>query len=84
MPMPSTKALGVIAAMAAICIYAGMFTVGRHGGSHGLNGFDQTALRFFVSFVVLIPFAMFRARGILIRLGVWRILVLLILQGRYL
>lgn len=67
--------------MAAICIYAGMFTVGRHGGANNLDGFDQTALRFIVSFVVLTPFAFSRAEGIFERLGAWRIFALLVLQG---
>lgn len=77
----SDQIWGVAAAMAAICIYAGMFTVGRHGGANNLDGFDQTALRFVVSFVVLIPFALSRAKGILERLGAWRIVALLVLQG---
>lgn len=81
MTSPSSNALGVLAAMAAICIYAGMFAVGRHGGANGLDGFDQTALRFVVSFLVLVPFAFSRAGGILARLGAWRILTLLVLQG---
>ncbi|MEL7050102.1 MAG: DMT family transporter, partial [Pseudomonadota bacterium] len=72
---------GIAAAMAAIIIYAGMFTVGRHGGASGLDGFDQTALRFIVSFLVLIPFVFSRVRGIVARLGLWRILALLVLQG---
>ncbi len=77
----SHRVVGVIAAILAICIYAGMFTVGRHGGAHGLDGFDQTALRFLVSFLFLMPFALHRARGILARLGTSRILALLVLQG---
>lgn len=77
----SDQIWGVVAAMVAICIYAGMFTVGRHGGTNNLDGFDQTALRFIVSFVALIPFAFSRAKGILERLGAWRIFALLILQG---
>lgn len=81
MTLPSSTKLGVIAALAAICIYAGMFAVGRHGGANGLDGFDQTALRFLVSFMVLAPLAFSRARGIINRLGVWRILTLLVLQG---
>jgi len=81
MASPSGQFWGIVAAMAAIIIYAGMFTVGRHGGASGLDGFDQTALRFIVSFLVLIPFVFSRVRGIVARLGLWRILALLVLQG---
>lgn len=67
--------------MTAIAIYAGMFAVGRHGAGNGLDGFDQSAARFLMSCILLAPLALRRASGIWTRLGLFRILVLMSLQG---
>lgn len=72
---------GLLAALGAISIYGGMFAVGRHGALHGLNGFDQTAIRFAVSGVIVAPLAWMGARAAARRLGAWRLLALFILGG---
>jgi len=72
---------GVLAALAAIAIYAGMFAAGRHGAVHGLNGFDQTAIRFGVSAIILLPFAWIGAAPAVRRLGAGRLLSLFVLGG---
>lgn len=75
------SAAGLVAALAAIAIYAGMFSVGRHGAAHGLDGFDQTAIRFAVSALLVLPFAAAGARSALRRLGMPRLLALFVLGG---
>ena len=67
--------------MIAIGIYAGMFAVGRHGAANGLDGFDQSAARFTVTCLLLAPLAIGRAKGIMERLGLLRVLVIMSLQG---
>lgn len=72
---------GLLAALAAIAIYAGMFAVGRHGAAHGLDGFDQTARRFGVSALLLLPFAWAGAVAATRRLSMGRLLALFVLGG---
>jgi drug/metabolite transporter (DMT)-like permease len=72
---------GLVAGMSAIAIYAGMFAVGRHGAMHGLNGFDQTAIRFAVSAVIVLPFAYRCGRDAVARLGARRLATLFVLGG---
>lgn len=72
---------GLLAALAAITIYAGLFAAGRHGAAHGLDGFDQTAIRFGVSALLLLPFAWVGAAPAFRRLGAGRLLALFVLGG---
>ena len=72
---------GLLAALTAIAIYAGMFAAGRHGAAHGLDGFDQTAIRFGVSALLLLPFAWAGATPAFRRLGAGRLLALFVLGG---
>jgi drug/metabolite transporter (DMT)-like permease len=72
---------GLLAALAAIALYAGMFAAGRHGAAHGLDGFDQTAIRFGISALVLLPFAWTGASVAVRRLGAGRLLALFVLGG---
>lgn len=73
--------LGYLAAFGAILIYAGMFTVGRVGAAAGLDGYDQTALRFLVSAVLIAPIGLLALRDIFKRIGFWRCLALALLNG---
>ena len=73
--------LGLLAALAAIAIYAGLFAAGRHGAANGLDGFDQTAIRFGVSALLLLPFAWSGAARAVRRLGAGRLLGLFVLGG---
>jgi drug/metabolite transporter (DMT)-like permease len=75
------SAAGLLGALAAIAIYAGLFTVGRHGAAHGLDGFDQTAIRFAVSGLLVLPFAWAHAGTAARRLGAGRLLALFVLGG---
>lgn len=75
------KVLGIAAALAAISIYAGMFAVGRHGAANGLNGFDQTAIRFGFSGLAVLPLTFLIGRSAIARLGWARLLVLVVLGG---
>lgn len=75
------SAAGRADALAAIAIYAGMFAVGRSGAAAGLDGFDQTALRFAVSGLLVMPFAWRRALASIRRLGVLRLLAIFTLNG---
>lgn len=79
--MANRPLLGYLAAASAICIYAGMFTVGRAGAAAGLDGYDQTALRFLVSTVVVLPFGIIGLRTIIAQIGLWRCVALAILNG---
>lgn len=72
---------GLLAGLAAIAIYAGMFAAGRHGAAHGLDGFDQTAIRFGVSALLLLPFAWLGASPAARRLGAGRLFALFVLGG---
>lgn len=72
---------GLFSALAAITIYAGLFAAGRHGASHGLDGFDQTAIRFGASVLLVLPFAWTAARSAAERLGSRRLLVIFVLGG---
>jgi len=75
------SALSLLGALAAIAIYAGMFAVSRHGAANGLDGFDQTAIRFAVSGVLVLPFAWSGAGPAFRRLGLGRLLGLFVLGG---
>lgn len=79
--MADRTLLGYLAAAGAISIYAGMFTVGRAGSAAGLDGYDQTALRFLVSTILVLPFGMFRLKEILGRIGLRRSIMLALLNG---
>lgn len=79
--MVSRTVLGYLAALGAISIYAGMFTVGRAGAAAGLDGYDQTALRFAVSSVLIVPVGVFALRAIFAKIGLWRCIVLAMLNG---
>lgn len=79
--MANRLLLGYLAAASAICIYAGMFTVGRAGAAAGLDGYDQTALRFLVSTIVVLPFGIIGLRKIIAQIGLWRCVALAILNG---
>jgi drug/metabolite transporter (DMT)-like permease len=73
--------LGIVCALAAIAIYAGMFAVGRSGAASGLNGFDQTALRFAFSGIAVLPLTLWFGRSALIKLGWAKLLGLVVLGG---
>lgn len=60
---------------------AGLFAVGRAGVAHGLDSYDQTAIRFGVSALLLLPFAWTGAASAVRRLGTSRLLVLFVLGG---
>jgi drug/metabolite transporter (DMT)-like permease len=79
--MTDRAVFGYLAAAGAITIYAGMFAVGRAGAAAGLDGYDQTALRFAVSAALILPFGLLACRGILSQIGVWRCVMLAILNG---
>ncbi len=79
--MIDRSVLGYLAAFGAILIYAGMFTVGRVGAAAGLDGYDQTALRFLVSAVLIAPIGLLALRDIFKRIGFWRCLALALLNG---
>lgn len=75
------SSVGLLGGLSAIAIYAGMFAVGRHGAAHGLDGFDQTAIRFAVSGLLVLPFAWASASPAIRRLGARRLLALFVLGG---
>ena len=77
--MTNRTVLTYLAAAGAITIYAGMFTVGRAGGSIGLDGYDQTALRFVIAAFLILPFGVISFRGLLREVGAWRCLALALL-----
>jgi drug/metabolite transporter (DMT)-like permease len=66
--------------LCAIGIYAGMFAVGRAGAASGLDGFDQTALRFGTSALLVLPW-MPRLGLVLKQQGPWRCVLLISLGG---
>lgn len=77
---PSSKGFALACALGAIGIYAGMFAVGRAGAADGLDGFDQTALRFGTSALLTLPWVR-RLALVVGRLGVWRCVLLIGLGG---
>ena len=79
--MPLPQILAFLAAALAIVIFAGTFAVGRAGAAAGLDGFDQTALRYMTTALLVLPFSLGPARRILRRLGIWRCLALTAFNG---
>lgn len=76
----SSRGFAIACALSAIGIYAGMFAVGRAGAAGGLDGFDQTALRFGTSALLTLPWVG-RLGRVLKRLGAWRSVLLIGLGG---
>jgi drug/metabolite transporter (DMT)-like permease len=72
---------GLAAALGAIVIYAGAFAVGRTGASDGLDGYDQTAIRFAVTTLLVLPFSRATFMPAVRRIGVGRLLALFMLNG---
>lgn len=72
---------GLAAALGAIAIYAGMFAVGRAGAWNGLNGYDQTAIRFVVTTLLVLPFLWAAVLPAVRRIGIGRLVALFALNG---
>ncbi|HWL72109.1 MAG TPA: DMT family transporter [Geminicoccus sp.] len=72
---------GLAAALGAVAIYAGMFAAGRAGAWDGLNGYDQTAIRFAVTTVLVLPFLWAALMPAARRIGIGRLFALFVLNG---
>ncbi|WP_200841251.1 hypothetical protein [Geminicoccus flavidas] len=72
---------GLAAALGAIAVYAGMFAVGRAGAWDGLNGYDQTAIRFAVTTLLILPFLWAAIMPAVRRIGISRLVALFVLNG---
>lgn len=72
--------IGLALGLAAAVIWGGQAVVARSGTLAGFSPLDLAALRFIAAGIVLAPFA-WRARGVLARLGLARLLALVITGG---
>ena len=75
------KSFGIIAALGAIVIFAGSPAIGRSGSANGLNGLDQTAIRYAFSSLVLLPLTIWYGRAVLARHGWFKLVALSVLGG---
>lgn len=75
------KSIGTLAALGAIVIYAGSPAIGRSGSANGLNGLDQTAIRYAFSSLVLLPLTIWYGRAVLAKLGWFKLLALSVFGG---
>jgi drug/metabolite transporter (DMT)-like permease len=73
--------IGFIAGFAAVFIYAALFVAARLGIADGLDGFDQTAIRFGASAILIAPMIMRGGREALARLGWARLAAVTVLGG---
>ena len=73
--------IGFVAGFTAVFIYAALFVAARLGIADGLDGFDQTAIRFGSSLILIAPMILRNGGEALARLGWARLAAVTVLGG---